>query len=225
MNNRQELILQVLLNRYIRTGIPISSSMIADQLKISSATIRNEMVNLENEGYIIQPHTSAGRIPTEVAYHWLIKKMQHQRLPKKEQSLLSEEIKTNQANFKKLAKTIADMSGLAVFCVWQDNQDAYCTGIANLLQQPEFAKHDLVCNASAVIDRLDEIVNEVFAEIDADPRALLGSDNPFGNFAGAVVAKYSQAGQTGIIGILGPMRMNYSKALQIVRYLSSQLNK
>jgi heat-inducible transcriptional repressor len=75
LTRRQETILAFVVRSYTESLKPVSSQQIAEQtnLQVSSATIRNELVDLENLGYITQPHTSAGRVPTENGYRYFVK--------------------------------------------------------------------------------------------------------------------------------------------------------
>lgn len=70
LSDRRQRILYALIEEYVAHALPVGSQTIAKQYKlgVSSATIRNELSYLENEGYIVQPHTSAGRIPTDAGY-------------------------------------------------------------------------------------------------------------------------------------------------------------
>ena len=70
LDERKEKILKAIIQTYLETGEPVGSRTISKYsgLKLSSATIRNEMSDLEELGYIIQPHTSAGRIPSCLLY-------------------------------------------------------------------------------------------------------------------------------------------------------------
>ena len=68
MDDRKLKILSAVVNEYIVTGEPVGSKAIMAHVKASSATIRNEMADLEELGYLVQPYTSAGRIPTEKGY-------------------------------------------------------------------------------------------------------------------------------------------------------------
>ena len=70
MTVRQMNILKLVIEEYIKNGEPVGSKLIESKLDytVSSATIRNEMADLEELGYLIQPHTSAGRVPTEKGY-------------------------------------------------------------------------------------------------------------------------------------------------------------
>ncbi len=68
MDDRKLRILTAVIDEYILTGEPVGSKSIMDRVKASSATIRNEMAELEKQGYLEQPHTSAGRVPTYLGY-------------------------------------------------------------------------------------------------------------------------------------------------------------
>ena len=74
---RQQNILRIVISEYIQTGTPIGSKTLVTKynLGVSSATVRNEMAALEERGYLTQPHTSAGRIPTEQGYRYFVEKL------------------------------------------------------------------------------------------------------------------------------------------------------
>src|SRR6185295_4884662 len=74
VNQRAQQILKILVERYIQDGNPIGSRTIAEEysLGLSSATIRNILGDLEDAGYLISPHTSTGRVPTERAYRFFV---------------------------------------------------------------------------------------------------------------------------------------------------------
>src|SRR6202042_365520 len=74
LNERQAAILEAVVTEYIGSAEPVGSSHVANApgVQVSSATVRSEMVALESEGYLIQPHTSAGRIPTDKGYRFFV---------------------------------------------------------------------------------------------------------------------------------------------------------
>ena len=73
LDERKEIILNAIIQNYLETGEPVGSRTISKSyLNLSSATIRNEMADLEELGYIVQPHTSAGRIPTDMGYRFYV---------------------------------------------------------------------------------------------------------------------------------------------------------
>jgi heat-inducible transcriptional repressor len=90
LTRRRDRILSIIIGEYISKGVPVSSDVVAKKgLGVSSATIRNEMIELEEEGYLVQPHTSAGRIPTDKGYrHYIESLMSYARLSRDEQFLI-----------------------------------------------------------------------------------------------------------------------------------------
>src|SRR2546423_1655645 len=74
LDDRKAAILRVVVEEYIETAQPVGSTHVAalPELSVSSATVRNEMAALEREGYLVQPHTSAGRIPTDKGYRFFV---------------------------------------------------------------------------------------------------------------------------------------------------------
>jgi len=229
ISQRKQLIIRTIIKEYIKTAQPVSSGILVDKYKldISPATVRNEMMELEEAGYIFQPHTSAGRVPTALAYDLFVTQLlsdKKKRLSDKEQCLLSEIWKNDDASRRQLAKSIAEISQGAVFWAFHKN-DLYYTGISNLFAQAEFRQVNLVCDVSVIIDRLEEIIAEVFDSLRPGQQVLIGQNNPFGNFLSTVILKYKKDNKTGVFGILGPMRMDYEKNLALLEYLEDNLNK
>ena len=168
MNERQQSLLKILTIEFIKTAQPVSSQFITDfgGFDLSSATIRNEMADLEKQGYIFHPHTSAGRVPTEKGYQYFVENfIEEDGLSKKNQDSLSAVAQGyNQFEYalvKNLAKQMAALSDSAVFVAFANN-DFYYTGLSNLFSQPEFFQHQLVYDLSNVIDHLDTTINKIF---------------------------------------------------------------
>jgi len=218
MEKRQEQLLETIITQYIDTAQPVGSKAISESklFSLSSATIRNEMAELENAGFIFQPHTSAGRIPTESGYLYYVENLvKIISIDKKTQNNLKNIIKA-QKSIKDLAKGLAENSHLAVFLGLED-KDYYYTGLANLFHQPEFYQHELVYNISEVVDHLDEVIYNIFDEV-CEPQILIGSKNPFSKFCSTVLTKFKSKKKKGLIGILGPMRMDYQSNLALIKY-------
>ena len=81
LSERKIKILQAIIRNYLETGEPVGSRTISryTDLNLSSATIRNEMSDLEEMGYIVQPHTSAGRIPSDMGYRLYVDTMMEEK--------------------------------------------------------------------------------------------------------------------------------------------------
>jgi heat-inducible transcriptional repressor len=91
LTERQQAILAFVVREYISRGLPVGSRTVVEnsRLKVSPATVRNEMANLEGEGLLTHPHTSAGRVPTEAGYRYFVQRLMEQGdLPEAEQRLI-----------------------------------------------------------------------------------------------------------------------------------------
>jgi len=228
MNKRQENLLIAIVEGYVKTASPIGSKLLVKSrvFQLSPATIRNEMAELEDLGYVSQPHTSAGRIPTEKGYQFYIENFfEEASLIKKEKEQLHKALHSAAGReIKSMAKEISELTGQTVLVGLSKNNFFY-TGISKLFSQPEFADYGYTCTMSEVIDRFDDVVNEIFDTIDDAIHIYIGKKNPFGNSCSSVVAKYRGKDSTeGIIGITGPMRMDYKKNYGVIKYARELMN-
>lgn len=227
ISERKKFLLETIIKEYLKTATPVSSGVLVEKYKldISPATVRNEMMELENEDYIYQPHTSSGRIPTEAAYHLCLTDISEspkkKELKEAEIKLLEQLFKREESAFRQTAKAIAELSSAAVFWAFHKN-DLYYTGLSNLFSQPEFKQVNAVCDVSGVIDRLEEIIDDIFEDLGDGEQILIGSKNPFGNFLSTVLVKYKHNNQNGVFGILGPMRMDYDHNLALVEFIKKK---
>ena len=117
LDERKTKILQAIIRNYLETGEPVGSRTISKytDLNLSSATIRNEMADLEEMGYIIQPHTSAGRIPTDKGYRLYVDQLMEEKVREVEEIkevLLEKEGKMD-AMLKQVAKVLANNTNYA----------------------------------------------------------------------------------------------------------------
>jgi len=226
MDERKELILNTIIKEHIKTGAPVGSSILVEKYKlnVSPATVRNDMAFLEDEGYIIQPHTSAGRVPTEKAYLEHINKIKNNKLSSGEKTNLDDLLSgLEETNFKEAAKFLSQTTNSAI--IWAFHRhNVYYTGLSNLFQQPEFSQISLIHDISQVIDRIDEIVDNMFNDTPDGINTLVGSKNPFGQICSTVSAKYRSGDKTGLLAILGPMRMDYEKNLALVGHIYNKIN-
>ncbi len=226
MEERKKLILDIIIKEHIATGAPVASSVIVEKyhIPVSSATVRNDMAELEEDGWIIQPYTSAGRIPTEKAYDQYCKEIAATELSKDDTQTLKIANPEDEIAAKHSAKQLASMSGLAV--VWAFHKyNVYYTGISNLLQQPEFNQPQLVYDISSIMDRIDDIVGEVFDDVGFEPQIMIGRESHFGIFSGTIMSRYQAKDRVGLIGLIGPVRMDYALNKARIDFLIKELSK
>lgn len=117
LDDRKQKILQAIIRNYLETGEPVGSRTISKytDLNLSSATIRNEMADLEEMGYIVQPHTSAGRIPSDKGYRFYVDAMMadKDREVREMQEMLLEKEDKMEALLKQVAKVLAQNTNYA----------------------------------------------------------------------------------------------------------------
>jgi len=117
MNARTEQVLELVAERHISSAKPVPSSVIAEQLRVSSATVRNEFSVLEEAGYLLQPHTSAGRIPSRRGYRRYARKFLPPRtLPAAQRTLLERSLQGAHGDglLERVAAVTAELSGYTV---------------------------------------------------------------------------------------------------------------
>ena len=117
LDERKQKILQAIIRNYLETGEPVGSRTISKytDLNLSSATIRNEMSDLEEMGYILQPHTSAGRIPSDKGYRFYVDTMLEEKEREVEElkGLLTEKDEKMDTLLKRVAKVLATNTNYA----------------------------------------------------------------------------------------------------------------
>ena len=117
LDDRKKTILQTIIKTYLETGEPVGSRTISKytDLNLSSATIRNEMADLEDLGYIMQPHTSAGRVPSDLGYRWYVDMLmeeKEQEVTEMREQMLQKADKMDQI-LKQAAKVLASSTNYA----------------------------------------------------------------------------------------------------------------
>lgn len=225
MESRQQELLKIIIKEYVKTAEPVSSGFLVEKCKLpySSATVRNEMVKLEEAGYIFQPHTSAGRVPTAAAYQYYVEAfLKPKKVGEKEAGAIGSVVPADEASLKAAAKNLAAQTGLSVFWAFHRNS-LYHTGISNLLSQPEFSEAQKMIDISKVIDQMEDIIGELFHYLDDDLKIMIGENNPFGAVCGSVVAQYESTQGRGMFGVIGPLRMDYDRVVGLVEHVKNKL--
>jgi transcriptional regulator of heat shock response len=223
MNDRQQNILQYIVEEYISTAQPVSSRAIAGKrkLKTSSATVRNDMAKLEEAQLICQPHTSAGRIPTIAGIQYYIDyQLQPNEMSTAEKNSIKKIFK--QAKLRGLAKYAAAYCRGAII-VAQDSSDIYYTGFSYLFSQPEFSNTSMIQSISTAVDNIDSVLPRFFNDTKgADPKIYLGSSNPLGDDCSAIFIARSRQKKR-LFGVINPIRTNYPRHIGLLKSISYYL--
>lgn len=226
MEKRQEKILKYIVKEYIKTAEPVSSKVLAEKynMKASPATIRWDMVELVEKGYLLQLYTSSGRVPTEKAYRFFIEKFCDPKLSSKTEKKIEElffkkeedKIKKNETIeneiIKELGELIALISRNVSIVVF--GREIFWQGFSYLLSQPEFYEPDEILEATKTFENLyQRIRNEEF--LNKEIKIYIGKENPFDGDENLTLILGGL--ENGVIGILGPKRMDYQQNIALVK--------
>ena len=228
MESRAEQLLRLIIDDYIKTAEPVGSKYLVEQYKldISPATVRNEMSLLEEEGYLRHAHTSSGRIPTEKAYEWYLRGRVTKATDTTKATAAFEtfERETNkESSVKSIAKRLTEISGETAIVAFDPNWSFY-TGVSNLMQKPEF--HDSVPALAELVDQFDAVVSDMFDRVSHEPQVFIGSHNPFGDQMTTIIVRYDFPNTSGgILGLVGPMRMDYARNLALLEAAKKIINE
>lgn len=149
---RQRLLLWQVIDQHIQTGEPVSSKAIesSGHFDVRSATIRNEMSDLEEMGFLEQRHTSGGRVPTALAYRLYVNDLVaaegvaigHAIRQRVDEALNETDLRDADALNRTLARLIGQLSSNLVIANTSEREDAYKFGLSNLMNIPEFREMD-----------------------------------------------------------------------------------
>lgn len=229
-NKRKQDILKVLIETFVHTGQPVGSMQVVEQLpyEISSATVRNDMTELTELGLLSQPHTSAGRIPTDLGYKTYVKVIAEERkeLSKRQQEVLTrhfEKLRSLQGRYQAAAQMLAEMSG-NVGLLMDDMQNVYLSGISNVVRLPEFNDDQFGLKLIEALEQPKQFIKDMAqTNKSEDINVLIGAENPQMRKATIVVSNFGPKGRR-VISIIGPTRMDYNKALPLMDYMKKLLN-
>lgn len=233
MNERQSKILVAIIEEYTKTGLPVGSSVLAEKygFAVSSATLRNDMAALEDAGLLYQPHTSAGRIPTDAGYRYFVEEiMPDRKLSKKEQQALRKELLQLKAQNTRLTRTTArllsTLSGYVAVSVLPNKDEFSEFGLRTLLENVDRDNLDDVCALAESLDYIDERCEELMNIIaDGETKILIGEDNPLTktkNYS-MIVSQFNRDGEKGIVALIGPKNMQYDRNKSLIDYVKKIL--
>lgn len=235
LTDRQKELLKAVIEEYIETAAPVGSESIVKkyQLGVSPATIRNEMAALIEAGYMKQPHTSAGRVPTPMGLKFYIKEgMKEHEVPVKDEVAIKENLWDYRFQFPRLLKfatqELAEKTGTLALAVSEEG-DIYHSGASSILDMPEFYDIDLTKTILTMLDRY-EMLNDIFNKAVGDEpvHILLGDELGFDymEYAGFVFAPFGSGKRNaGVVGVVGPTRMRYNRVIPTVRYFGDLLTE
>lgn len=237
LKEREKFILGAVVKEYIDEAQPIGSKFLADNygLGLSSATIRFSLQRLTEEGYLCQPHTSAGRIPTDKGYRFFIDElMKFAPLGFKEENLIKsflgesdDDVELDALAFKKkLIKIMAEISKDLVMVSSLRENDIYYDGILNLFRKPEFQDVKQIKGIFKIMENFTNHLENLLGEITdraKESRVFIGRENPFyeaDDYSIIISSSKLLKRESDVFAILGPKRMDYNKNISLLNFVS-----
>lgn len=236
LTDRQRELLKAIVELHVKTGESVGSESVerGANLGVSPATIRNEMVRLTEMGYLRQPHTSAGRVPTSMGY-----KIYIQELMKEKEMPVMAEVQMKQGMWQRrhqeqqmlreAAKSLANRCQMLAMAISEDG-DLFYAGTSYILDFPEFEDIDVTRFVLSLFDEYPALENIIGKAVGPDPMHILfGEDLGIENLlpTGFVFCRYIGRDETksGVVGVIGPARMNFPVVLPYVRYTANVLEQ
>lgn len=231
INHRQAKILAAIVKENCETCEPVASRDIADKyhFDVSPATIRSEMASLEELGYITQPHTSAGRVPTDKGFRYFVNElMDRVKLTLKEQDRLRLEIlklqSVNAEVGRRIAKLLSENTEQASFALFPEETST--VGLSKILENPILPPEDAkeIARFFDEIDQYSEGMIEEYGEKSAE--AYIGKElklSQMSDYSMIVSGLTLPSGKKGVVGLIGPKSMKYEKNLSLMEYIAKLL--
>lgn len=231
MTERQVKLLIAIIEQYAEIAAPVGSVTLAKLFGVSSATIRSEMARLEELGYITQPHTSAGRIPTDKGYRHYVNLLTEGGQPvQPSRSAHALEARVASAGdradrvIRSAVDSLVELThnlGLATI-----GDELYLAGMGNLFSQPEFLQGTNARSVARLLDNLEPWLREAAP---TEPlNVYIGSENPIGKSSGAtlIISRFrSPYSDSSYIGVLGPTRQSYGRVMHLVQQTGQMLEE
>jgi len=232
LTSRQAKILAAIVKENCETSSPVASLDLVKKYHfgISSPTIRNEMQVLEKLGFITQPHTSAGRVPTDKGFRYFVNQLMDKvRLTLKEQDFLKREmLKLQMAHMeigRRLAKLLSEQSKTASFAIFPE--EVSTLGLSNILDNPSLLPEDTK-EIAKFFDNIDSYAEKMIEDysLEKEPKAFIGKEltlSKKSDYSMIVTGLTLPSGKKGVIGLIGPKSMKYEKNLSLMEYIAKLL--
>lgn len=218
---RQEEILNKVIQEYITRAEPISSQLLEKRHKfdICSATIRAEMQKLTDKGYLFQPHTSAGRVPTDKGYRFYVDHLHLSTFSRGFDSI-EKEMEDSLGFFQVMTRKIAELTSNLAITYFPEEDIVFKEGWDEIFKEPEFEDSTFIAKFMEAVQSFEKHIDEL--EDSDDPQVFIGKENKMvaaPEFSTIISRIHLPKKKEGVVVILGPKRMAYDKNVGIMNSL------
>jgi heat-inducible transcriptional repressor len=229
LSGRQEQIIKSLVREYIKTAEPVSSKFLAEKYDfgICPSAIRIEFQSLIRDGFLEQPHTSAGRVPTDKAYRFFVDNLKEKREEKIEEEL-EDIIKGVEDKFRmasEIAKFIADNSSSFVNLYFAKEGLNLKEGLDEIFKGPGAKDENFVSSFVNFLTNFEKNINKL--QGDSKTKIFIGKENPIPKSKDMtlICSECNLPSQKVFITIMGPRGMDYEKNMKLINSLNKVLEE
>lgn len=234
---RQALILKALIEEYTNTAEAIGSEVLEQKynLGVSPATIRNEMAILTKTGYLKQPHTSAGRIPTARALRFYVDQLMEEK-----KLSLTDEVKARQRIeeskpdvdhvMQEATRALAEETKMLSVGAIDGENSIWHSGYANILSMPEFYNIDVTTQVLSLIEQMDRVRQLLFRT--EEPLSVIFGEElgwlyfePVGVVSTHFKVTTPSGDKIGCLSVIGPARLPFSYVIPKVRHFGGLVSE
>ena len=229
ITTRQTEILNNIVREYIDLAQPVSSQLLARKYDfgIKPAMIRIELQNLTDKGFLYQPHTSAGRIPTDRGYRFFVDELLEKDLEDFEiEDWFTEEIGDIIKFIQRLTKNLALASQTLALSYFEKEKIFWKEGWEEILKEPEFREEDYIMNFTKLLENFEKNIANL--KLNSGIKIYIGRENPFKkakDFSTISSKCFLPDKEEGIVSILGPKRMDYDRNISLINSLTKLLEE
>ena len=231
LSSRQAVILNSLVQEYINLAQPVGSQMLEKKHKfgLCPATIRNEMQQLTEAGFLYQPHTSAGRVPTDKGYRFFVDSLFEEGLENLSEDFnvdWQKEIRDSLKLSRDVTKFLAAQSSNLALGYLSQEKILWKEGWREIFQEPEFAQANFTSQFIQLLDDFEKNIENLFSDLPQEVQVYIGKENPFSKtreFSIIVAKCHFPRKQEGVLTILGPKRMAYDKNINLIDSITKLL--
>jgi transcriptional regulator of heat shock response len=236
VSERRDRVLGVTIEEYIRSVAPVSSSLIVEKYFsfLSSATVRNILNELEAEGFLTHPHTSAGRIPTQKGYRYYVDYLMNEiQLLEEEKQRIKEEYEQETRELEILLDKTSEILSVAthytsIVSIDGTGNKLFCRGRNFVVTYPEYQNLEKIQSILETLEEKDRLLNLINRDLQKKIDIYIGHETALSQIdsCSLVVSQYrTHHGPTGRIAVLGPTRMDYERVVSAVDYVTDLMEE
>lgn len=233
---RKDVVLSMVVQQYIHTDAPVSSAFIAEGYEddISSATVRNILADLESDGYLMHPHTSAGRIPTQRGYRYFVDFLMREIvLVEEERRRIQREyehgVRELELLMERTSAVISDLTHCASIVTLDGYPRTYSFRGTNYLAEAVgvHGLRKMACILKALEEK-ERVLEVLRRDLDKRIKIYIGQETACADFddcAMAVSHFHTRGGAAGHIAVLGSTRMDYEHVVSALGYVAELMRE